>query len=349
MEVEKGTVCVTGGTGYVASWLVMKLLQRGYTVRATIRSDPEENKKDISYITNLPGAADRLKIFSADLNQPESFKAAIEGCIGVFHVAHPMDPYGKEPEERVTKIAVEGLLGILRACLKSKTVKRVVYTSSAVSIMYNDKGLNVTDENTWSDLDICRKNKSVSTSYLVSKTVTEKMALDFAAKHGLDLVTIVLPLVVGPFICPYIPSSVYLALAVVFGNQEKYKDFNNFYMVHTDDAASAHIFVLEDPNAKGRYICSYLQMTTRSLVQFLSAKFQEFQIPAMNNVKENEDSRLSNLSSMKLLDLGFKFGFGLEDMFGGAIQCCRDKGFLDQIVSEKAEVSPEKEWADKSH
>ncbi|KAF2298205.1 hypothetical protein GH714_018598 [Hevea brasiliensis] len=320
MEVEKGTVCVTGGTGYVASWLVMKLLQRGYTVRATIRSDPEENKKDISYITNLPGAADRLKIFSADLNQPESFKAAIEGCIGVFHVAHPMDPYGKEPEERVTKIAVEGLLGILRACLKSKTVKRVVYTSSAVSIMYNDKGLNVTDENTWSDLDICRKNKSVSTSYLVSKTVTEKMALDFAAKHGLDLVTIVLPLVVGPFICPYIPSSVYLALAVVF-----------------------------DPNAKGRYICSYLQMTTRSLVQFLSAKFQEFQIPAMNNVKENEDSRLSNLSSMKLLDLGFKFGFGLEDMFGGAIQCCRDKGFLDQIVSEKAEVSPEKEWADKSH
>ncbi|XP_021613032.1 vestitone reductase isoform X2 [Manihot esculenta] len=346
MAKENGTVCVTGGTGYVASWLVMRLLQRGYFVRATVRSD-SENKKDISYITSLPGAAERLKIFNADLSQPESFQAPIEGCIGVFHVAHPMDHYGKEPEESVTKIAVDGLLGILRTCLESKTVKRVVYTSTAASVMFNDKGLSVTDENTWSDLDICRRNKSVSTSYLVSKTVTEKMALDFAAKHGLDLVTIVLPLVVGPFICPYIPSSVYLALAVIFGNL-KYEDFNNFYLVHIDDAASAHIFLLEDPNAKGRYICSYLQMTTPALVQFLSAKLQEFQLPAMNQLKEIEESRLCNLSSMKLMDLGFKFGFGIEDMFGGAIQCCRDKGLLNQIVYKKPEVSPEKEWADMS-
>lgn len=35
---DKGTVCVTGGTGYVASWLIMRLLQHGYSVRATVRS-----------------------------------------------------------------------------------------------------------------------------------------------------------------------------------------------------------------------------------------------------------------------------------------------------------------------
>lgn len=39
-EEDKGTVCVTGGTGYVASWLVMRLLQYGYSVHATTRSDP---------------------------------------------------------------------------------------------------------------------------------------------------------------------------------------------------------------------------------------------------------------------------------------------------------------------
>lgn len=37
---DKGSVCVTGGTGYVASWLIMRLLQRGYKVHTTVRSYP---------------------------------------------------------------------------------------------------------------------------------------------------------------------------------------------------------------------------------------------------------------------------------------------------------------------
>ncbi|TQE03372.1 hypothetical protein C1H46_011023 [Malus baccata] len=37
---KAGPVCVTGGTGFVASWLVMRLLQHGYTVGATVRPDP---------------------------------------------------------------------------------------------------------------------------------------------------------------------------------------------------------------------------------------------------------------------------------------------------------------------
>ncbi|KAJ0052978.1 hypothetical protein Pint_00241 [Pistacia integerrima] len=94
MTVEKGVVCVTGGTGFIASWLIMRLLQHEYTVRTTIRSDPE-HKRDINYLTNLPGATERLHIFTADLDKPESFNEAIEGCMGVFHFAHPVDFTGK--------------------------------------------------------------------------------------------------------------------------------------------------------------------------------------------------------------------------------------------------------------
>ena len=43
MEEGKGLVCVTGGAGFVASWLIMRLLEHGYTVRTTIRSSPGEH------------------------------------------------------------------------------------------------------------------------------------------------------------------------------------------------------------------------------------------------------------------------------------------------------------------
>ena len=34
---SSATYCVTGATGYLGSWLVEALLERGYTVHATVR------------------------------------------------------------------------------------------------------------------------------------------------------------------------------------------------------------------------------------------------------------------------------------------------------------------------
>ncbi|KAL8192422.1 hypothetical protein R6Q57_027607 [Mikania cordata] len=67
--------------------------------------------KDVSYLTNLPGASKRLKIFEADLSKPETFDTPIKGCIGVFHVAHPIDFEGKEPEAVQTEKSIKGGLG----------------------------------------------------------------------------------------------------------------------------------------------------------------------------------------------------------------------------------------------
>jgi len=35
----KGKVCVTGASGYIASWLIKRLLESGYHVKGTVR-DP---------------------------------------------------------------------------------------------------------------------------------------------------------------------------------------------------------------------------------------------------------------------------------------------------------------------
>jgi uncharacterized protein YbjT (DUF2867 family) len=42
MSGEGKVVSVTGASGYIASWLVKLLLERGYTVKASVR-DPSQS------------------------------------------------------------------------------------------------------------------------------------------------------------------------------------------------------------------------------------------------------------------------------------------------------------------
>ncbi|OMO56316.1 NAD-dependent epimerase/dehydratase [Corchorus olitorius] len=351
---EKGSVCVTGGTGFIGSWMIKLLLEQGYSVHTTIRfrPDPEENTRNISFLTSLPGANEKLKIFRADLSDPDSFDAAIEGCKGVIHVATPIDFQDKEPEAAVTERAINGTLGILKACLKSKTVQKVVYTSSAAAVRNSRcQDVETMDESFWTDIDFLREKKPYGSSYSISKTLTERAALEFAAQHGLDLVTIVPPLVVGPFICPKLPGSVHCLLApILLGSQNQNESGSfvrnvsmdhhqnhkvlisylvNASMVHVDDLSRAHIFLLEHPSAKGRYICSSHTITLEKILQILSTKYPEFSIPNAESFADFNGAKLpAGLSSRKLLDTGFKFNYGVEDMYDGAIKCCKEKGFF---------------------
>ncbi|MBA0821935.1 hypothetical protein Goarm_018761 [Gossypium armourianum] len=70
-------------------------------------------------------------------------------------------------------------------------------------------------------------------SYMISKTLTERAALEFGTQHGLDVVTVIPSLVVGPFICPKFPGSVRSSLALVLGTSllvlpSLYRLFNLF-------------------------------------------------------------------------------------------------------------------------
>ncbi|KAK6918519.1 hypothetical protein RJ641_016941 [Dillenia turbinata] len=99
-------------------------------------------------------------------------------------------------------------------------------------------------------------------------------------------------------------------------------------MVHVDDVASAFIFLFENPAAIGRYICSSNEMLIHEMAEFLSAKYPEYQIPTADELKGIEVKKEPHLSSKKLLDAGFKFKYGINEMFEGAIQSCKEKGFL---------------------
>ncbi|WCJ22858.1 NAD(P)-binding Rossmann-fold superfamily protein [Euphorbia peplus] len=330
MEEGKGIVCVTGATGYVASWLIMSLLHRGYSVHATIRPDPEK-KRDMSFLTSLPRASTNLKIFHSDLNNPSTFEAPIQGCIGVFLVASPVPTHFQNQDDQVViKRTIDGTLEILKLCLNSSTVKRVVYTSSTSAIDFNEKSEDVEmmDESFWSDVEYIEKLKSFASAYWVSKTLTEKKVLEFSEESGLDVVTVIPSYVVGPFVCPNLPASVEVVLSMILGKPEYYYLLLKVNIVHVDDLVRAHIFLLENHDSKGRFICSSDIISIQDLAVFLSSKYPEFTVPTIESLQGIKGRISPVLSSKKLKDSGFQYKHGIDETFDEAIQCCKEKGYL---------------------
>ncbi|CAL0332587.1 unnamed protein product [Lupinus luteus] len=181
-------VCVTGASGYIASWIVNFLLQRGYTVRATVR-DPT-NPKKTQHLVNLDGAKERLQIFKADLLQEGSFDSAIQGCDGVCNTASPVPPPAaniQNPRVEVIEQVVKGTLNVLKSCAKSPTVKRIILTSSMAASIYNGRPLSpeVEIDETWfSNPDFCLETKLKEKRYL------EEMARRYEGHAiGIDLGT----------------------------------------------------------------------------------------------------------------------------------------------------------------
>src|ERR1700677_748489 len=127
----KGTVLVTGGSGYIGGWCVIGLLQQGYRVKTTVRSLAREGEVRAA-LGKVVDAGDRLSFHAADLTADAGWDEAAADCDYVIHVASPLGIGAQADPNTLIVPAREGAKRAIRAAIKAGA-KRVVMTSSVAA------------------------------------------------------------------------------------------------------------------------------------------------------------------------------------------------------------------------
>ena len=251
-------VLVTGATGYVAGWLVKKLLEAGVTVHASVRDheNPEKRKYLDAIAESAPGT---IRYFKSDLLHEGSFAEAMKGCSIVFHTASPFTIDVHDAKKELVDPALLGTRNVLEEARRTKSVTRVVLTSSCAAIYTDaadcaDAPGGILTEDVW--------NSTASLDYQpysYSKTVAEREAWALAEGAGFRLVVVNPCMIMGPAIGGKPTSESFSIIRRVgLGELKSGAPRVGMGFVDVRDVADAHLAAAYLPQAAGRnIICAH--------------------------------------------------------------------------------------------
>ncbi|AEE50006.1 NAD-dependent epimerase/dehydratase family protein [Haliscomenobacter hydrossis] len=275
-------ILITGGSGYLASWIVKYLVEAGYYVRTTVRSLKDERK--IGHLRRIAAAGPgRLEFYEADLMRHGDFNTPMRGCEIVIHTASPF-LLGKinNPQQQLIDPALEGTKNVLYSASEIKSVRRVVYTSSAVAIYAEAREIMDQPKGTFTEQNWNLISDLQYDPYAYSKTLAEKEAWVIAqSQKQWDLVTINPTFLLGPTLSGR-TDNVSISTIQQLMNGELRQGAPQLYFGVADvrDAAQAHLLAAFTPEASGRYLISAQTMSILEMAEIMRDHFGEaFKLP----------------------------------------------------------------------
>ncbi|KAG2607588.1 hypothetical protein PVAP13_4NG260100 [Panicum virgatum] len=290
----------------------------------------------------VPGAAERLRLFDADLFDAATFAPGIAGCQFVFLLA---TPFGLEAAgnkyKSTAEAVVDAVRAILRQCEESKTVKRVIHTASisaASPLMKQGSGAagykESISESCWTPLDVDYPLRSAHfDKYILSKLQSEQELLSYNAgeRPAFEVVTLPLGLVAGDTLLGRVPETMESAVSPVSRN-EAYSGLprilqqllGSLPLVHVDDVCEALVFCMERPSVAGRFLCAAAYPTIHDVAGHFAENF-----PHLDILRETEAVARVQLEGDKLGDLGFRYKYGMEEILDSSVACAARLGSLD--------------------
>jgi len=258
----KGSVLVTGGSGYIAGFVIRQLIAEGWHVNTTIRSLAREG--DVRQALAVPDEA--LRFFAADLLNDAGWADAVAGCGHVIHVASPLPTGAVKHEDDLIVPAREGALRALRFA-KAAGVSRVVMTSSVAAIAYgHGQKVGRYTEADWTDV-----NGPQVHAYAKSKTIAERAARDWIAAEGgsMEYVSINPAAVLGPVLSADFSGSIEIITRLLSGALPGLPNFG-FGVVDVRDVADLHVRAMTAADMNGeRFIASGPFMMMRDVARIL--------------------------------------------------------------------------------
>ncbi|MBL7730479.1 MAG: SDR family NAD(P)-dependent oxidoreductase [Chitinophagaceae bacterium] len=245
-------ILVTGGTGFLGSYIIKELVEKGYTVRAIRRS-----KKLPAW---LPAAVfDKVEWVEGDVLDVVALQDAMEGTDAVIHSAAVVS-FLKKDRKDMYQVNVEGTANVVNMALE-KNVRRLVHISSVAALGRTSHGGHVNEEKKWEE-------SKTNTHYAISKFKAELQVWRGTAE-GLDAVILNPATILG--YGDWHSSSCAIFRQVYNGFKWYTPGINGF--VDVEDVAKAALLVLESDITAQRFIVNGDTWPFKKLQDTIAAGF----------------------------------------------------------------------------
>lgn len=277
-QIDK-TVTVFGASGLVGANIVKACLAKGYRVQGAMRNADDPTRTP--YLMALPGAAERLTLFAADMASPETLEAPLAGADGVFiaclvPIYNGVDgtPAPQLDEARgwneIIRPIEYGCMNIMRAAAR-QGVPNVVICSSTSSTNPPEPAPFKNEIDHPSDLALQLKQKKYTSA---EKIVMETAAAKFVEETGQRLCILLPTLMLGPTPVPrHIEEGFMKTMRdMLAGKPGRHARIpaGSTSMAHIDDVAALFLAAYENPNASGRYFAVHSSRPWRDIYGVLA-------------------------------------------------------------------------------
>lgn len=271
-------VLVTGISGFIGSHTAVKLLEKGFSVRGTIRDRAKGARVSAQICRAAQVDENSIELVETELTSDNGWTEAVQDCRYIQHIASPVPLEPPKDREGLVPEARAGAQRVLEAGFGAGA-ERIVMTSSIASMIgqrSRPKYFKFGEE-AWSDPEWKKQS-----AYPVSKTRAELSAWAYAAAQGLKdkLVTVNPGMVFGPD--PFENGSSSLQVVRALMN----KDFPRapklaFPIADVRDVAAIHVAAMTAEKAGGRrLIAAGNTLSFKEMSDVLRGAYPKMKLPS---------------------------------------------------------------------